>query len=114
MKINFLGNVLENLNLSKTKNGNKLIDIITKESLSYALALNPQEWHPELYSEFKHIDDFEDTQIRDGTFPCGRCAHNKVYSLNTSHFDKQTRSGDEASTIFVTCHTCGNKWRICN
>lgn len=40
-------------------------------------------------------------------FRCGRCGQRK-----TTYYQKQTRSADEPMTTFVTCVTCGNRWRF--
>jgi transcription elongation factor S-II len=37
---------------------------------------------------------------------CSRCKGKKV-----SYYELQTRSGDEASTIFMNCLICGKKWK---
>ena len=37
---------------------------------------------------------------------CSRCKGRKV-----SYYELQTRSGDEASTLFMNCLTCGKKWK---
>lgn len=42
-----------------------------------------------------------------GVFKCGKCG-----SEETTYFERQTRSLDEAASIFVTCVSCGNRWRI--
>ena len=36
---------------------------------------------------------------------CPKCAHDKA-----SYVQQQTRSGDEASTIFYTCLKCSHTW----
>ncbi len=36
---------------------------------------------------------------------CPTCGHNKAY-----YEQRQTRSADEASTLFFTCVKCGHKW----
>ena len=41
-----------------------------------------------------------------GEFTCGRCKGNK-----TTHYAMQTRSADEPMTVFVSCLTCGKRWR---
>lgn len=41
-----------------------------------------------------------------GEFRCGKCKQNK-----TTHYAQQTRSADEPMTVFVTCLTCGNRWK---
>ena len=38
---------------------------------------------------------------------CRKCQSDNVYSMS-----RQTRSGDEAMTIFYTCLNCGNKWKV--
>jgi len=43
-----------------------------------------------------------------GMFTCGKCKGNK-----TTYFQMQTRSSDEPMTTFVTCLTCGNRWKFC-
>ena len=37
---------------------------------------------------------------------CNKCGSDNVFSES-----RQTRSGDEAMTIFYTCLNCGNKWK---
>jgi DNA-directed RNA polymerase subunit M/transcription elongation factor TFIIS len=37
---------------------------------------------------------------------CMRCKSKKV-----SYYELQTRSGDEASTLFMECLICGKKWK---
>lgn len=36
---------------------------------------------------------------------CGKCSFNKAYFEQ-----RQTRSADEASTLFFTCVSCGHTW----
>ena len=38
-------------------------------------------------------------------FECPRCSARKC-----THHELQTRSADEATTVFVTCVVCGHKW----
>jgi DNA-directed RNA polymerase subunit M/transcription elongation factor TFIIS len=40
-------------------------------------------------------------------FKCARCKGREC-----SYMELQTRSCDEPASIFITCHGCGNKWRI--
>lgn len=44
-------------------------------------------------------------QIDEGVMECGKCGSHKTYS-----YTKQTRSGDEATTVFAICCKCNNKW----
>jgi DNA-directed RNA polymerase subunit M/transcription elongation factor TFIIS len=41
-----------------------------------------------------------------GLHKCGKCK-----SWETSYTEKQTRSADEPTTKFVTCHNCDNRWK---
>ena len=41
-----------------------------------------------------------------GEFTCRKCNGNK-----TTHYALQTRSADEPMTLFVTCLTCGKRWK---
>mmetsp|Transcript_50199 Transcript_50199/g.92739 ORF Transcript_50199/g.92739 Transcript_50199/m.92739 type:complete len:328 (+) Transcript_50199:68-1051(+) len=43
-----------------------------------------------------------------GMFTCGKCK-----GTRTTYFQMQTRSSDEPMTTFVTCLTCGNRWKFC-
>lgn len=38
-------------------------------------------------------------------FECPRCGERKC-----THYELQTRSADEATTVFVTCVACNNRW----
>ena len=38
---------------------------------------------------------------------CKKCGSDNVFSES-----RQTRSSDEAMTIFFTCLNCGNKWKM--
>lgn len=52
-----------------------------------------------------------DNKVVNGTptdeFTCSKCKKNK-----TVYYQKQTRSADEPMTVFLTCVTCGHKWRM--
>jgi transcription elongation factor S-II len=41
-----------------------------------------------------------------GEITCRKCGGNK-----TTFYPMQTRSSDEPMTLFVTCLTCGKRWR---
>lgn len=39
-------------------------------------------------------------------FKCSKCGQRDV-----DYYEMQTRSADEPMTVFITCNSCGNKWR---
>ena len=49
-----------------------------------------------------------DAKNAEGTdmFKCGKCKQR-----NTTYFQMQTRSADEPMTTFITCKSCGNRWK---
>ena len=75
------------------------------------LSKNPKEWEPDLW-KLEIMENVEEETMRTGTFDCGNCARKGMYSKNTSHYEKQTRSADEPMTIFMHCHTCGKDYRF--
>lgn len=46
-------------------------------------------------------------KVNEGSYTCRKCGGKK-----TTHQEMQTRSADEPMTIFITCVTCGNQWKI--
>jgi DNA-directed RNA polymerase subunit M/transcription elongation factor TFIIS len=45
--------------------------------------------------------------VEEGVIECGKCKSKRTFSFN-----KQTRSGDEAVTVFVRCANCGHQFRM--
>jgi len=43
----------------------------------------------------------------DGVLICGKCKSRKIDQV-----EAQTRSGDEAATLFCLCTSCGNRWKM--
>ena len=61
------------------------------------------------YTEKKEKDENMYVPKLDGNtdmFVCRRCKSNKC-----SYYQLQTRSADEPMTTFVTCVSCGNRWK---
>lgn len=54
------------------------------------------------------IQDTINTKIKNtvGVY-CKKCGSDNVFSES-----RQVRSADEATTVFFTCLTCGNKWKM--
>ncbi len=63
----------------------------------------------EIKHKLKENDDFiaNPPQVEEGVIECNRCK-----SKRTISFSKQTRSGDEALTVFVRCAECHFQFRM--
>ena len=46
-------------------------------------------------------------EVDEGVLTCNKCGSNKTYS-----YTKQTRGGDESTTVFAMCSNCQTKWKI--
>lgn len=54
------------------------------------------------------IQDVINTKVKNTVeVYCKKCGSDNVFSES-----RQTRSSDEAMTIFFTCLNCGNKWKM--
>jgi transcription elongation factor S-II len=70
--------------------------------------LLPEKWE-KLIIDKKEKDENKYLPKLDGNtdmFVCRRCKSNKC-----SYYQLQTRSADEPMTTFVTCVSCGNRWK---
>jgi transcription elongation factor S-II len=93
----------------------KLIQMVTNgEIKAHELAfMTHHEMRPEKWDELikaKSIRDkskFETKlEASTDTFTCRKCRSKKC-----SYMQLQTRSADEAMTVYVTCCECGNRWK---
>lgn len=57
--------------------------------------------------EHAYLDFLECPQVEEGMFQCSKCKSKKIFTMS-----KQTRSGDEAITVFARCSECKNGWVI--
>ena len=59
--------------------------------------------------KLEEIDNFlmKPFEVDEGVLTCNKCNSNKTFS-----YTKQTRSGDESTTVFVICSECNAKWKI--
>ena len=71
--------------------------------------LQPDRWRDLIISKEKKDKHILESKIEASSedFICGKCKQNK-----TTYCQAQTRSADESMTTFVTCLTCGNKWKM--
>lgn len=76
--------------------------------------LTSDEMFPDRAAELQHLYKTEievyglDKNVDDGILKCGKCK-----SYKTTYYEMQTRSADEPTSKFCTCHNCGHKWRFC-
>lgn len=75
--------------------------------------LPPNKLFPERWEKIVQEKEKRDAVISEidygqatNQFTCARCKGNK-----TTYYTMQTRSADEAETIFITCLECGRRWR---
>jgi transcription elongation factor S-II len=68
----------------------------------------PEKWRTILEAEERKLKSaYEISQsTMSDEITCGKCKKKKV-----SYYELQTRSGDEATTIFYTCLVCGHRWK---
>ena len=70
--------------------------------------LFPENWKELIDEKYRRDKVLYETKQESMTdqFLCKRCK-----SRETSYYEVQTRSADEAMTIFITCLNCGNRWK---
>ena len=69
--------------------------------------MNPGKWRDLIQKQRLIEANKLENNIEASTdmFTCRKCRSKKC-----TYYEAQTRSGDEASTIFVTCLDCGKNW----
>lgn len=106
--LNHLRSILNNLN-------DKWVQAINNGDIqSHKLAfMNHQELNHDRWAEMIDIKSKRDKNkfevnmaAATDTFTCRKCKGNKC-----TFYTQQTRSCDEATTIFVQCVLCNNRWR---
>lgn len=69
--------------------------------------MNPSVWKDALNKHaHKEALSLKKDGETEGQYTCHKCK-----TKNTSYYALQTRSADEPMTIFVTCLTCGKRWK---
>tara|TARA_Y100000389_G_scaffold69801_1_gene66503 strand:- start:16640 stop:17155 length:516 start_codon:yes stop_codon:yes gene_type:complete len=70
--------------------------------------LYPERWEKIIQEKEKRDSVMSEIDYGQATtqFTCARCKGNK-----TTYYTMQTRSADEAETVFITCLQCARKWR---
>jgi DNA-directed RNA polymerase subunit M/transcription elongation factor TFIIS len=69
----------------------------------------PDMWKEQLCRKYLMEDNLKSEKKYNKTdmFKCGKCKEK-----NCTYYELQIRSADEPATLFVTCLTCNNKWRM--
>ena len=70
--------------------------------------LSPEKWEKLIYEKKEKDENMYVPKLDGNTdmFVCRRCKSNKC-----SYYQLQTRGADEPMTTFVTCVSCGNRWK---
>ena len=95
----------------KNKKSNLKQRIQDGQSLTDILRLSTPLLAPDLWKEIE-LEEKKEVTVEEGMLKCIACARNGEYAYNTTYEGRQTRSGDEATTIFALCKTCGKRWRF--
>lgn len=70
--------------------------------------MSPEKWDKLIAEKRERDKNIYDVQQKiDSEFKCRRCKNN-----NCTYYQLQTRSADEPMTTFVSCLTCGNRWKF--
>jgi DNA-directed RNA polymerase subunit M/transcription elongation factor TFIIS len=97
----------------KSDHGKALIEDIKKNKIdSNNIAfMKPEELNPLEYERIlkkRQLEEYKKNNTVGSTaFPCAKCKKS-----NCKIEQKQTRSGDEPPTTFVTCLECGNTFKF--
>ena len=70
--------------------------------------MRPEKWDELITAKSKRDKNLFETNLEAATdtFTCRKCKSNKC-----TYMQLQLRSADEPMTTFVTCLSCGNRWR---
>jgi DNA-directed RNA polymerase subunit M/transcription elongation factor TFIIS len=107
--LNHLRSILNNLNdkwIEEINSGN-----IQPHKMAFMnhQELNHEIWKDLIETKSKRDKNKFETNVAAATdtFTCRKCKGNQC-----TYYQMQTRSADEATTIFVQCVLCNNRWRM--
>ena len=95
--------------LNNKKNKSKKVDV--KQVLEIVKD-NNIGWCSESFDNIRNNIDERDNflikpfELVEGVLECSKCGSRKTYS-----YSKQTRAGDEATTVFAVCGNCRATWK---
>ena len=85
----------------------------TKSELKDLLINGKYQFDSDIYEDVRYrMKEFESFilkpfEVDEGVLTCNKCGSNRTFS-----YTKQTRSGDEATTVFAVCSKCNARWKI--
>jgi transcription elongation factor S-II len=111
----FIQIYLDRLRTVYTNLNDNIIDQITSGAIKPHIVafmthqeLNPDKWAALIDAKSKRdANKFEANLVAStDTFTCRKCKSNKC-----TFYQQQVRSADEPMTTYVTCISCGNRWK---
>lgn len=85
-------------------------ETLTPHALSFMThqEIKPERWQNLIIEKIKRDKSKYEVNMdaATDTFTCRKCKSNKC-----SYYQMQTRSADEPMTTFVSCLSCGNRWK---
>jgi transcription elongation factor S-II len=108
--INRLKSLLYNMENNNTLLNSIINREITKQTLENLThrEMNPLIWRDLIEAKVKRDKNMTSDNMMAATdqFKCYKCKKRKC-----TYYEMQTRSADEPMTTFVTCLSCGNRWK---
>jgi len=92
---------------NKRRSGMSCKDIMTR--LKSGRYLETSEEYDVFRKKIDEHDAFlvKPFEVEEGVLECGKCNSNRTLS-----YTKQTRGGDESTTVFAVCYDCNNRWKM--
>jgi DNA-directed RNA polymerase subunit M/transcription elongation factor TFIIS len=90
--------------IAEKKSLKEIVEILQDEEIGY---------DSEHFDDIRFLQEEQDNfiikpfEIEEGVLECGKCGSKKTFS-----YSKQTRGGDEGTTVFAECANCGNRWKM--
>ena len=109
--------IMANINKTSYVNNTRLYKRVVEEkelpasevAFMKAEHMFPERWHDILDIKIKrdqNLGEIQRTAMTD-QFKCSRCKKRECV-----YYERQIRSADEPSTIFIQCLNCNNSWKI--
>jgi DNA-directed RNA polymerase subunit M/transcription elongation factor TFIIS len=111
----FIQIYLDRLRTDYTNLNDNIIEQITSGAIKPHIVafmthqeLNPDKWAALIDAKSKRDANKFETNIAAATdtFTCRKCKGNQC-----TYYQMQTRSADEPMTVYISCCTCGNRWK---